>query len=117
MQVSLSFFVFISIILCIFIEESKCLTMRQLFRKIRPRKTMKAPSFVPTSPAPPTIPSDSPSFVRSIGSVAGREIIPRRWTTGERIREVVLDENGIALPVRSTPNIGSILARKNGLTT
>ncbi|CAP23058.1 Protein CBG01542 [Caenorhabditis briggsae] len=112
-------FVFIAIVL---IRECSSLTMQGLFRKLKEARTqqqsdrgrypdearMEADSIS-------RIHIDDKSFIRPVASIAGRPVIPRRWTYGQPISEVFIDENGIAIPVRPTPSLNSILRSRGGL--
>uniref|UniRef100_A0A8R1EUM9 Uncharacterized protein n=1 Tax=Caenorhabditis japonica TaxID=281687 RepID=A0A8R1EUM9_CAEJA len=53
------------------------------------------------------------TFVRVIGTVAGREIIPRRWNENESDRRPIFDAEG--LPLRQPPVISRVLGRPGGI--
>ncbi|CAI2354060.1 unnamed protein product [Caenorhabditis sp. 36 PRJEB53466] len=61
--------IFVGLIVFFCVQVCFSLTMEGLFRKI------KTPEDVHADPVGP-----EPSFVRPISTVAGRPVIPRRWT-------------------------------------
>ncbi|CCD71170.1 FMRF-Like Peptide [Caenorhabditis elegans] len=107
-------FIILLFIALVIIEECSSLTMQGLYRKLKERRTQ---TRLGPYPDEARIESDSisrihiedKSFIRPIASVAGRPVIPRRWTYGQQINEVFIDENGIAIPVRPQPSLNSIL--------
>uniref|UniRef100_A0A1I7UED3 Uncharacterized protein n=1 Tax=Caenorhabditis tropicalis TaxID=1561998 RepID=A0A1I7UED3_9PELO len=97
--------------------------MQGLFRKLKEARTQQQGPYPDVARSEARAEADSisqihirdKSFIRPIASVAGRPVIPRRWTYGQPISEVFIDENGIAIPVRPQPTLNSILRSRNGL--
>lgn len=94
--------------------------MQGLFRKLKEARDQRIPATYPDEARAEMdsisrIRIDDKSFIRPIASVAGRPVIPRRWTYGQPISEVFIDENGIAIPVRPQPSLNSILRSRGGL--
>ncbi|EFO93165.1 hypothetical protein GCK72_014761 [Caenorhabditis remanei] len=104
-------------------SECSSLTMQGLFRKLKETRAQEQQQYQGRYPDEARIEADSisrinindKSFIRPIASIGGRPVIPRRWTYGQPISEVFIDENGIAIPVRPTPSLNSILRSRGGL--
>uniref|UniRef100_A0A1I7V4Q4 Complex I-B17 n=1 Tax=Caenorhabditis tropicalis TaxID=1561998 RepID=A0A1I7V4Q4_9PELO len=60
-------------------------------------------------------PNVPPTYAKPIGTVAGRDLVARRWKENEPIRREILDSRGI--PLRQRPLIARVLGRGGGLHT
>uniref|UniRef100_A0A8R1HLA3 Uncharacterized protein n=1 Tax=Caenorhabditis japonica TaxID=281687 RepID=A0A8R1HLA3_CAEJA len=84
--------------------------MEGLFRKLKERKVQEPyPDEAAASDSISQIRIPDKSFIRPVASVAGRPVIPRRWTYGQPISDIFVDENGIAYPLRQKPSLNQIL--------
>ncbi|CAI2351230.1 unnamed protein product [Caenorhabditis sp. 36 PRJEB53466] len=98
-----------------FVQVCHPLTIEGLFRKLKGRRIQEPyPDEAAASDSISMISIPDKSFIRPIGSIAGRPVIPRRWTYGQPISEVFIDENGIAIPVRPQPSLNAILRSRGG---
>ncbi|CAB3405869.1 unnamed protein product [Caenorhabditis bovis] len=99
------------------VQECNTLTVSDLFGRLKDRQ--REQDAIIEKALERNIASDTPlmvdkTYVRSVGTVAGRQIIPRRWTYGEKIDAISVDEDGVAIPVRARPSLSSILNRRFG---
>ncbi|CAL2043787.1 unnamed protein product, partial [Caenorhabditis brenneri] len=99
-----------------FIGDSCSLTLQGLFHKLKEAKTRVAsnPNSYTTETEIDSLTEillNDKSYIRPIASVGGRPIIPRRWTYENQIKEVSIDENGIAASLRPPPNLNSVRRR------
>ncbi|EGT44126.1 hypothetical protein CAEBREN_15693 [Caenorhabditis brenneri] len=112
-----SFHIILScLILLSFIGDSCSLTLQGLFHKLKEAKTRVAlnPNSYTTEAEIDSLTEillNDKSYIRPIASVGGRPIIPRRWTYGNQIKEVSIDENGIATPIRPPTSLTSVRRR------
>ncbi|CAI2351071.1 unnamed protein product [Caenorhabditis sp. 36 PRJEB53466] len=105
------------LVLLLFTAEAACLTMLGLTRGSR-GSTEEKMYFPAEDNLPPPLSGPEPeldkTYVRRIGSVAGREIIPRAWEENEEDRKRIrLDADG--MPVRPQPVVSRMLGRPGGL--
>ncbi|CAL2041330.1 unnamed protein product [Caenorhabditis brenneri] len=105
------------ILLLVAVEATLSLTMLGLERGTRIGSSREEPPYFPEEDdlPPARNPNTAPTYAKAIGSVAGRDLVARRWKENEPIRREILDVEGV--PLKRRPLIARVLGRGGGLHT